>query len=335
MCTIPRPILTTDLQLYWKAFRVNREVEDIVISWFAAGAPLALTKDSFPEFLQAANTAGSTGTDAVAVSLFEMFDTDGNGKVDALEILGAAVVLAQGNVDAKMATLFRIFDFAGTQSFNFDEMDIFLRCVCRGLAKVCNVIALSDGELMESCKQMFDANNLPYEQLIKTDQMRRWLGSDVEAASFVATFHGTISLPAAEESLAQSEALQAEVFSDLSNGSEVVPVKELSTSTAFREAFGNPSLEKLRRLIGTMANGKLTVSLRRYVMAARAWNAFLFLDEDDTERIPGKELPDLLHLRDHEAPDSGALHLHKGMNLIQNGEIRLGEWVAVSCAKTA
>jgi Ca2+-binding EF-hand superfamily protein len=308
-------------------------VEDIVISWFAAGAPLALTKDSFPEFLQAANTAGSTGTDAVAVSLFEMFDTDGNGKVDALEILGAAVVLAQGNVDAKMATLFRIFDFAGTRSFNFDEVEIFLHCVCRGLAKVCDVSVVADDELMESCKQMFDAHNLPYEQVIKTDQIRRWLRSDMEAASFVATYHGSISLPAAEERLAQYEAVQAEFFSGTSGGGERMPVKELLNSEEFIKAFDNRPVDKIRRLVGTMANGKLSVSLHRYVMAARAWNAFILLDEDDTGRIAGKELPDLLHLRDHEAPDAGSVHMHKGLNLIQDGEIKLGEWVAVSCHK--
>jgi len=307
-------------------------VENIVNSWFVAGAPLALTKDSFPEFLQAANTAGSAGiTDAM--TLLEMFDTDGNGKVDVLEVLGAAVVLAQGTIEAKMEALFRIFDFAGTQSFNFDEVDIFLHCVSRGLAKVCNVSVVSDNELMESCKQMFDAHNLPYEQLIKTDQIRRWLRSDVEAASFVATFHGSISLPAAEERLSQIEAVQAEFFSDMCTGGERIPVKDLLNNVAFRNAFDNRPMEKMRRLVGTMANGKLMVSLHRYVMAARAWNAFILLDEDDTGKIAGKELPDVLHLRDHVAPDLGSLHLHKGLNLIQNGEINLGEWVAVSCHK--
>jgi len=227
--TTPRVVLTDEVQLHFKGQRVNKEVAELLKGWFEEGAPLGLTPEVLEQVMRLQGRARP---------FFETFDTDGNGKVDAFEVLAAFIILASGTVDEKIEAVFPVFDFSAAGRLNFDEANILVHSVYRGLQKVCKTTPVDDEAIIEVCRQMFDSHNLPYDRQITKEQVKRWLRSDFEAAAFIDVFHRSYSLVEVEASLAEREQRQAAVFHELCGpASSSVPAETLFGSDALRQAL--------------------------------------------------------------------------------------------------
>ena len=74
--------------------------------------------------------------EAAATKVLELFGR-GNGTVNALEILCAVSMCAQGSEEEVIKSTFMVFDFGGVGSTSYDEFAILILVVARVLAKVC------------------------------------------------------------------------------------------------------------------------------------------------------------------------------------------------------
>lgn len=328
---VPRVVLETDVQLYFRGLHVEKEVPEILQGWFGEGAPLGLTTKAFGELLQPSGCSEQVPVDG----LFQLFDTDGNGKADAFEVLAAAIVLAAGDMEDKLDAIFPVFDFAGDGRFNFDEVNILLHSISHGISKVCRTPRAVDQELVDACRQMFDAHNIPYDKQITKDQVKRWFRNDVEAIRLIEDYQGALSLPQIEAQLAAREEAQAAAYAQLcGEDSLAVPSEDLLYSESFRQALGNPSVEAMRTLVSAMAGvDGAAVPPQSFTLAARAWNAFTVFSPGGRKEVSAKELPTLVSLRDLEPATEGSLRkMRKALGLggNPNQELPLAAWLAVS-----
>lgn len=168
-----------DVQIALKTQEL-KDVAEILKRWSEQGMPLGLTLSVFEQLFQ-------LGPD-MNRALFTQLDTDTNQKVDAFEALSSAILLAGGTHEEKLEKLFPIFDFTGTGLLNFDETNILIQCVHRGLEKVCCTPFADEDSIVEVCKQLFDTFNLPYEKQISKEQIRRWMMNDIDASKYLNAF---------------------------------------------------------------------------------------------------------------------------------------------------
>lgn len=325
----PRAVLQSAAQLNFKAANVKKDVAENVHKWFEDGTQLGLTLEMFTQVLCPAARAN-------ADELFHLFDTDANQKVDALEVFSANIMLADGTVEEKLETLFPVFDFSGTCLLNFDELNILVQSVWRGLTKICKMPQTRDEEIIEACKQMFDAYNLPYDQNISKEQMRRWVHRDVEAVRFIDGFQLACSMPEAEAALAKQEKDQASVFSQLCGGTtSMVPIKGLLQNVAFKQSLGNPPDTTLNSFL-TMVVGRDDgdeVELERLTKATRAWNTFNVVDITKEGEVDAKELGLLLWLWMREEPAAATVEQQLETSELEAGDrISRTDWFAM-CLK--
>eukprot|EP00927_Polykrikos_kofoidii_P077066 TRINITY_DN74055_c0_g1_i1.p1 TRINITY_DN74055_c0_g1~~TRINITY_DN74055_c0_g1_i1.p1 ORF type:complete len:397 (+),score=87.36 TRINITY_DN74055_c0_g1_i1:69-1193(+) len=300
---MPRVVLESPVQLYFRAARVRKEVSDLLRAWFEDGATLGLVEETFRQCL---NIDGRED----APTFFAVFDTDDNKKVDALEVFAALILLSSGTVDEKVEAIFPVFDFSGTGKISFHETNIFVHSVHRGVQKVCDLPLIpSDNDLVDLCKSMFDAYNLPYDKLITREQLKRWLRSDVDAASFVDAFQRSCSLPEVEATLAEMEQAQAAAFDDLpgAGAGRTVPAAELSKDAKLRTALGTPTDQALQGLLDVIVgSGKPFVGAEGFATGVRAWNVFRVVDDAGDGEVDAKELGLLLRLWRRGGPPSAA-----------------------------
>lgn len=323
-------VLQTKEQSHFKALRLKGDVAEILRVWKEEAAPLALTSELFSVIL---NLSGKEAD--VAEDLFRAFDTDQNKKVDAFEVLSAAIILADGSVEEKLEALLPIFDFSGAGSLNFDEVDLLLTSSCRGLAKVCSVSEETDEVLIQACRQGFDSHNLPYDRNITKEQLKRWMRHDVEVVRFVDRFQKACTLAEMVTTIAEKEEAQAAVFQAVCEGNGEVDVEVLARSTAFRSLLGDPTEETWRWLLRTMAGGNNdSIDVERFAEGTRAWNAFCALDVSCAEQLPTKQVQMLHWLSQADRPAapqdlSSAEQDAKLKSMgIQGSTIKRSDWVA-------
>jgi len=276
-----RAVLREEVQLHFRSGQVGRDVEEVIRGWFEDGAPMGLTLTMFQRVfdLQAAH----------AEEYFKIFDTDQNKKVDAFEALCVLIVLAEGTWEAKVDTIFPVFDFSSSGRLNFDEANIML--------------------------QMFDAHNIRYDDTISKEQFRRWLKTgSVEAAKFLDVFQNSCSFVDVEAQIAEREQNQAAVFSQVTASNQVSP-EVILQSDLFRAAIeeparGPPSQDELEALVAKMVTRGAagpSVSLDRYVEVMHSWNVFNALDVLREGGLDHKELRNLLIFQYRQEPDEKTL----------------------------
>eukprot|EP00927_Polykrikos_kofoidii_P014101 TRINITY_DN1614_c0_g2_i1.p1 TRINITY_DN1614_c0_g2~~TRINITY_DN1614_c0_g2_i1.p1 ORF type:complete len:352 (-),score=58.29 TRINITY_DN1614_c0_g2_i1:131-1108(-) len=68
-------------------------------------------------------------SDAICHGVFDLFDRDGNGAVDMMEIISGVSLLCEGSEDDKVHAVFEIFDRDGDGFISMEEMYVFLSSV--------------------------------------------------------------------------------------------------------------------------------------------------------------------------------------------------------------
>eukprot|EP00933_Yihiella_yeosuensis_P033997 TRINITY_DN27568_c0_g1_i1.p1 TRINITY_DN27568_c0_g1~~TRINITY_DN27568_c0_g1_i1.p1 ORF type:complete len:342 (+),score=76.85 TRINITY_DN27568_c0_g1_i1:158-1183(+) len=333
--SIPRVVIHTEPQKTFAANRLEKEATSIVRDWFEDGAPLGLTFDLFKQVFQA-------GADVTGC--FQTFDTDGNEKVDAFEVLAVAVLLAQGPLPDKIEMLFAIFDLSAQGILSFDEAVILLGCVCRGLSKVCELPVTSDSDVMQAARQMYDAHNLVYEKPISKEQVKRWIRNDIEASVFIDSIQRALNLHENLTEVERLEQAQAAAYRECAGagGAGGGPtVDELFQNPSVLQSLSDPSQEVLSSVAGALraalaASGVSTVSRQRYREMTRSWDAFLVLDSSDDGFVDAKELRNLLWLaRDPGQEQPPAKLVEEKLEDLKcgsGGKITLAAWLQVALA---
>eukprot|EP00928_Gymnodinium_smaydae_P097748 TRINITY_DN8925_c3_g1_i1.p1 TRINITY_DN8925_c3_g1~~TRINITY_DN8925_c3_g1_i1.p1 ORF type:complete len:354 (+),score=97.44 TRINITY_DN8925_c3_g1_i1:83-1144(+) len=326
-----RIALETQVQVHFGNGRVKREVADILRGWLDDGAPLGLMLEPFARLLCLKAEDEK--------EFFETFDTDQNSKVDALEVLSAAVLLGQGTFDEKVETLFPIFDFSGSGRLNFDEANIMLHSALRGLCKVCGPQApdMEDQAVVEACRTMFDAHNLPYDKQVTRDQVRRWLRSDIEAAAFLESFQKRVLIAELLAQQASREQQQNAAFAELAAGDDAsVSVAELRRSFSLRRALGEPGDDAFAAVMDAMETsaGGDSVSPDGFATVLRAWNAYRLANSGETAEA--QDLAIVLRLFRQKLPSFAEVERLRGdLGLDDARTVSLRAWLRVALGSSA
>jgi len=285
-------VLHTSAQTFLGANYLKKDVARILANWHEDGRPLTLTEASFKQVL------GLAENGEIAPVLFQTFDTDQNGKVDFGEVISAVVMLAQGPLDAKIEMLFPIFDFSNAGRVSFDEAQIMIQCICKGLEKVCELPMLSDPELIEASRQMFDAHNMPYSQEISKDQVKRWQKADMEASQFLDAINSAFVLGDVRKELQRRADAQVAAYREIESSGGEASLEELHDSAVFRQTLQSPSREVLQSAMTALKSASKSgkISSKRFSEAIQAWNAFAVLDHGGSGHLPSKELRNLIWL---------------------------------------
>lgn len=336
--TTPRAVLYTAPQVFFAGHYVKKDAMRIVSNWHQDGSPLALSSFAFRQVL------GLSQEDKeLAPSLYQMFDTDKNGKVDWFEVLSSIVLLSHGDLGEKLEVIFPVFDFSQTGHVSFDEVQILLHSICRGLSKVCDREPPRDADIMQVARHMFDSHNLTFDKTISQDQVKRWAGDDVEAVQYFNAFHKAVVVSEARAEIQRITERQGAIFSGLEASADGVLVAPLLENVSLRDSLGNPSgqvLSDIRSLIsGHQSSGRsggaATLSRQRFNNVMVAWNTFVLLDTDRAGFIYGKELRSLLWLAcDTEEVPSVLLAEKKleDLKLGQQDRITLPAWLGLALA---
>jgi hypothetical protein len=301
-----------------------KEIDGIIQGWFQDGMPLGLTIDMFKHIL-------CLDPKANAEALFHVFDTDRNQKVDAFELLAASVLLARGTLEEKVEAMFPIFDLSGSGVLNFDEVNILLQSLTRGLTKVCRSQPVSDEQVIDACRRCFDAHNVRYDKQISREQIKRWVSNDVETMEFIDAYQNSCALPQAEVELENRLRSQREVLSRVGGGGS--SLHEIFRSEAMRQALGSPSEEDLRSFAGALASagGSAPVGQELFADGLKAWNAFDVADIQRAGKLPAPELRLLLLLWTGSEPSVEVVQqVREGMTLREGDLISRSAWVS-SC----
>eukprot|EP01038_Epipyxis_sp_PR26KG_P009336 gene9336-12580_t len=112
-------------------------IESLWTSYNLLGEGWSLTSDDLKNiFISAPYIATSYSfSDTQLSALFDCFDTDNNGLIDALELfITVALVSGMDTID-KIYFAFNAYDFDNVGSLSFDESNLLLRSVVKGLGK--------------------------------------------------------------------------------------------------------------------------------------------------------------------------------------------------------
>jgi len=117
--------------------------------------------------------------------MFQLFEMDSVKQCDALEVLSAMVACAERSAEEKVEALIKLVDFSGNAQMQFDDLNILVQSLCRGVEKLFLLSQTSESELEELCRRIYDSHNAVYTGAISREQFNRWVRDDVEAQSFV------------------------------------------------------------------------------------------------------------------------------------------------------
>jgi len=119
---------------------------------------------------------------------FLVIDTDGNGLVDAREVLGALAVLSKGRLTDRMALLFDIFDLNSEKEMAFDEVFLMLRRTMAGLRKMVGISVPPEKIIHSMTKQIYKTARKHRDHRILVDDWYNWWVSDASCRNALKMF---------------------------------------------------------------------------------------------------------------------------------------------------
>lgn len=131
-----------------------------------------LWERSFEELL------GCFKTPESSIRAFRVFDTDGNGLVDARELLGALSVMSSGHLTERMELLFDIFDFNQEKDMTFDECFLMIRHTLVGLRKMVGIHTPPEKVIHHMTKQVWKQAHKHREERITRSEWYNWWSAD-------------------------------------------------------------------------------------------------------------------------------------------------------------
>merc|ERR1712217_503486 len=113
-------------------------------------------------------------------------------------------------------------DFSGTAKFNFDELNIFLQSVYRGLAKSCAMPSVVDQDLIDLCNRIYDETGIAYKADITKEQLIEWFLQSRHTQNFLEAFAKAKPFTEICGSIESRERAQVDLFWSLSSDKKTV-----------------------------------------------------------------------------------------------------------------
>jgi Ca2+-binding EF-hand superfamily protein len=163
----------------------NIPVEAGLLAFKAAAENSALGKDVFDKAYVDVLTAHGieVPSEEVSAAVFDLFDRDGNGVVDMMELVCGISLLCKGTEDDKIAAVFKAFDENGDGFVSKEEMNTFLLSVFRvvltpavaGIMRAQGVEVDSPEDLAAvTTDECFKTADLNHDEKLSIDEFRKW-----------------------------------------------------------------------------------------------------------------------------------------------------------------
>eukprot|EP00742_Colponemidia_sp_Colp-10_P006323 GILJ01006777.1.p1 GENE.GILJ01006777.1~~GILJ01006777.1.p1 ORF type:complete len:2262 (-),score=409.36 GILJ01006777.1:195-6980(-) len=120
--------------------------------------------------------------------VFDLFDNDGNGKVDCYEFICGIAMICQGSVTDKIKILFNMYDFDKSNSISQDEMTILLRTALSSLAKMSDSKEPTDREIEIQTEQAFAKADTNHDGTISFEEFEKWVRKNPQIQSVLNVF---------------------------------------------------------------------------------------------------------------------------------------------------
>jgi len=130
----------------------------------------------------------------VCNAVFELFDRDGNGIVDMMELVCGMSLLCQGTEQEKIEAVFKAFDEDGDQFVSMDEMNKFLLSVFRVVLTPAVIgIMRAQGVEVESAEDLawvttqecFKDADKNHDKKLSLDEFSKWFNEPTTDPSLV------------------------------------------------------------------------------------------------------------------------------------------------------
>jgi len=137
----------------------------------------ALWERAFHELL------GCFSTPETCRKAFFVLDTDQNGVVDALELLGALAVVSKGHLSERMKLVYEIFDFNKEGAMAFDECFLMLRRTMGGIRKMVGIAIPPETVIHSMVKAVWNSAKKHRDGRITPEEWFSWWASDASLRS--------------------------------------------------------------------------------------------------------------------------------------------------------
>jgi Ca2+-binding EF-hand superfamily protein len=190
---VPKEELDKFSSQFWKVIE-DCKMEDIPVSKVLAAFKAkttkgSLTKDAFgTAYAELLTANGKTAPDdELKAFVFKIFDKDGNGTVDGMELVCGVSLLAEGTSAEKVSAVFKAFDENSDGFISKDEMIKFLASVYKVLLTPEAIADMKsrgtevDGpddlakETADSCFEECDVNK---DGKLSIEEFRKWWDTD-------------------------------------------------------------------------------------------------------------------------------------------------------------
>mmetsp|Transcript_82977 Transcript_82977/g.230480 ORF Transcript_82977/g.230480 Transcript_82977/m.230480 type:complete len:271 (-) Transcript_82977:89-901(-) len=137
----------------------------------------ALWERAFHELLGCFPTPDATS------KAFLVLDTDGNGFVDAREVIGALAILSKGHLKDRLTLLFDIFDLNKERAMAFDECFLMLRRTMGGLRKMIAIATPPEKVIHAMTKQVWRSAKKHRDTRLSLEEWHAWWTFDASIRS--------------------------------------------------------------------------------------------------------------------------------------------------------
>jgi len=142
----------------------------------------ALWERTFDELL------GCFKTPESSIRAFRVLDSDGNGLIDARELLGALAVLSRGHLTERMQLLFDVFDLNKENELTFDECFLMLKRTMGGLRKMVSIHIPPEKVVHNMTKQVWKLAQKHRDMRITHSDWYVWWSSDASCRNGLKMF---------------------------------------------------------------------------------------------------------------------------------------------------
>jgi len=137
----------------------------------------ALWERAFHELL------GCFSTPEACKKAFFVLDTDQNGIVYALELLGALAVVSKGHLAERMKLVYDIFDFNKEGAMAFDECFLMLRRTMGGMRKMFGIALPPETVIHSMVKAVWNSAKKHRDSRVTPDEWYSWWSVDASLRS--------------------------------------------------------------------------------------------------------------------------------------------------------